>query len=35
MAHLEEQLNQNSKNSSQLPSTDQKANRSLWAKVEN
>ncbi|BBI16783.1 Transposase [Neochlamydia sp. S13] len=32
---MEELLNQNSKNSSQPPSTDQKANRSLLAKVEN
>ncbi|KIC74196.1 hypothetical protein DB42_BK00110 [Neochlamydia sp. EPS4] len=35
IAQLEELLNQNPKNSSQPPPMDQKANRSLWAKVEN
>ncbi|MBS4167038.1 hypothetical protein NEOC65_002141 [Neochlamydia sp. AcF65] len=35
MAQLEEQLNQNSKNSSKPPSTDQKANRSSLPKAGN
>nr|WP_166157949.1 DUF6444 domain-containing protein [Neochlamydia sp. AcF84]NGY95836.1 hypothetical protein [Neochlamydia sp. AcF84] len=35
IAQLEEQLNKNSKNSSQPPSTDQKASRSSLPKAEN
>ncbi|WP_166154290.1 DUF6444 domain-containing protein [Neochlamydia sp. AcF84] len=35
MAQLEEQLNQNSKNSSKSPSTNQKVNYSLLPQAEN